>query len=75
MGYSAMITASVNADTFQHFLTSNREFKDTLIKDKSARNAISERDRKHGGARARTELWRGIVDESRQSSAADASQD
>lgn len=59
MGYSGVLQAGIYADTLQHFLDSNRSFKDELLTDRSARAAVRERDRRYGGLRPRQDLWPG----------------
>lgn len=57
MGYREMIRAAVYADTFQHYLDSNSEFRAQVQADTSARAAIKERDRAYGGIVARDRAW------------------
>lgn len=57
MGYRAMLTASIHADTVQHYLTENHEFRASVQNSDGMRGPLANRDRAYGGVVTRDEAW------------------
>jgi len=57
MGYRAMLTASIHADTVQHYLTENHEFRASVQDSAGMRGPLQNRDRAYGGVVTRDEAW------------------
>jgi enoyl-CoA hydratase len=57
MGYREMVRAAVYADTLQHYLDSNHEFRAQVQAADSARAAVKERDKAYGGIISRDHAW------------------
>jgi enoyl-CoA hydratase len=57
MGYRAMLMASIHADTVQHYLTENHEFRASIQNSDGMRGPLANRDRAYGGVVTRDEAW------------------
>lgn len=64
MGYRAMLTASIHADTVQHYLDENHEFRASVQNSKDMHGPLATRDKAYGGVVTRDEAWARAKNES-----------
>jgi enoyl-CoA hydratase len=57
VGYREMVRAAVHANTFEHFLDSNYQFREQVQAADSARAAMTARDEAYGGVVPRDAAW------------------
>ncbi len=57
LGYRAMLTASIHADTLQHYLDENHEFRASVQDSPDMRGPLAARDRAYGGVVTRGDAW------------------
>jgi enoyl-CoA hydratase len=61
VGYRAMLTASIHADTVQHYLDENHVFRESVQASKDMHGPLAARDRAYGGVVTRDEAWANYV--------------
>lgn len=57
MGYRAMLTAAIHADTVQHYLDENHQFRASVQKSTDMHAPLAARDKAYGGVVTRDEAW------------------
>jgi enoyl-CoA hydratase len=57
VGYRQMLSAGIHADTVQHYLDENYEFRDQVQRSTGVKEAVADRDRQHGGMVTQRLAW------------------
>lgn len=57
VGYRQMLQAAIHADTLQHYLDENYQFREQVQRSAGIREAVADRDRQHGGMVTRQQAW------------------
>lgn len=63
VGYRAMLTAGIHADTIQHYLDENHEFRASVQNSTDMHGPLANRDKAYGGVVTRDEAWQREVAE------------